>query len=111
MEFKTEDDLWDIMYLLIDECRETNKRSVKQFDVVNSVVAQIPFFACPNNFISKEHQEDIKRYLYCLDNNVKPYEGCYDQQPYIWVEKFFIIKTALAKKERAMQEQSMKEKN
>ena len=79
-----------------------NEKTGKGFDVANSVIAQIPFFACFNNFISREYQEDIKRFVYCQETNVQPYEGSYEQQPYRWVEKYFIIKSALAKKEKDM---------
>ena len=41
-----------------------NEKTGKGFDVANSVIAQIPFFACFNNFISREYQEDIKRFGY-----------------------------------------------
>ena len=92
--------------MLIAECKEMNIKSGREFDVANSVIAQIPFFTCPSHFINLEYQEDIKRYIYCQETNVPPYEGPYNQQPYIWVEKYFIIKRAFAKKEKILIEKS-----
>tara|TARA_R100000781_G_scaffold28092_1_gene20811 strand:- start:383 stop:529 length:147 start_codon:yes stop_codon:yes gene_type:complete len=48
--------------------------------------------------------------LYCKDNNVPPYEGDYGKQPALWVDRYFIIRKAMAKKEKAMIEKSKKEK-
>jgi hypothetical protein len=107
-EFKSEDDIWEIVELLGQECRDMNKKTGKSFDITNSIIAQIPFFACFNHFISNEYQEDIKRFIYCQETNVKPYEGSYEQQPYKWIEKFFIIKNAFAKKEQNLIEKSKK---
>tara|TARA_R100001443_G_scaffold39447_1_gene52751 strand:+ start:2856 stop:3038 length:183 start_codon:yes stop_codon:yes gene_type:complete len=45
-------------------------------------------------------QRDIQRYAYCTKTGVPPYSGSYGDQPALWVEKFFIIKNAFAKKER-----------
>ena len=108
-EFESEDDVWEIIDLLIQECKYMNESTGKEFDVANSVIAQIPFFACFNNFISREYQEDIKRFVYCQETNVQPYEGSYEQQPYRWVEKYFVIKNAFAKKEQNLIEKSKKE--
>ena len=87
------------MDLLVDEVYENNKEGNK-FDLASSITAQIPFFACFDNILDKKIQEDIRRYLYCTETNVPPYEGDYGNQPALWVEKFFIIKEALAKYEK-----------
>ena len=108
IEFKSEDDVWGVIDLLVQECNDMNEKTGKGFDVANSVIAQIPFFACFNHFISKEYQEDIKRFVYCQETNVQPYEGSYEQQPYKWVEKYFIIKNAFAKKEQNLIEKAKK---
>ena len=87
------------MYRLIKEVYNNNKKG-KEFDVAQSINAQIPFFACFNNILDKDSQKDIKRYLYCKDANVPPYEGDYGKQPALWVERFFLIKESLAKYEK-----------
>ena len=108
-KFTSKDDVWDIIDLLIDEVHEINKTG-KNFDVAQSIVRQIPFFACSNIIFDKEIQKDIQRYIYCNENNVPPYEGGYDKQPALWVDRYFIIKNALAKKEKAIREKIKKDK-
>ena len=83
----------------------------KDFDVAQSISAQIPFFACPNSVIEKGIQEDIRRYVYCTTINVPPYEGDYGKQPALWVDNFFIIKSALAKNEKRIIDGSRKNWN
>lgn len=71
----------------------------RKFDEISSVVAQLPFFTCPNHFNTPELQRDLERYLYCDKNNVSAYKGTYGEQPAKWVDKYFAIKNAYAKKE------------
>jgi len=37
--------------------------------------------------------------MYCEKFGIAPYEGDYGKQPYLWVEKVFIIKKSLARLE------------
>ena len=83
--------------MLVIECKEVNAKLKKDFDVTKSIVNQIPFFTCPSHFYKKEYQTDIRRYMYCSETNISPYPGPYDQQPYRWIEKYFIIRAAFAK--------------
>jgi len=48
--------------------------------------------------------------VYCKDNNVPPYKGSYGEQPALWVETYFLIKSALAKKEKTMIDKSKESK-
>ena len=109
-EFKSDKDVWKVVDLLIKDTIESNQNSENNFNIIDSVVAQISFFACKNIFIDKEVQKDIQRYVYCTDNNVPPYEGGYDKQPALWVDRYFTIKKALAKKEKAEIEKTKKDK-
>ena len=109
-KFTSKDDVWDIIDLLIDEVHEINKTG-KNFDVAQSIVRQIPFFACSNIIFDKEIQKDIQRYLYCKDTNVPPYKGDYGNQPSLWVEKFFLIEEALAKYKKRIIDGNKKESN
>ena len=95
--------------MLIEEVYENNQGGNK-FDLSSSITAQIPFFACFNNILDKKIQKDIQRYLYCTETNVPPYKGDYNNQPALWVEKFFIIKEALAKYEKRIIDARRKEK-
>ena len=98
-EFKSDDDVYKVIDLIIEETQEFNKTSGKSFDISESVVSQMPFFACTNVLANKDIQKDIKRYLYCEKFNVPPYDGGYGNQPYLWVEKVFLIRKYLAKME------------
>jgi len=79
---------------------QLNQEQEKSFDVVESLVSQIPFFACPNHFMDINLNADIERYIYCEKFNTPPYEGAYESQPAKWVRRAFAIRTALAKKEK-----------
>ena len=81
---------------------------MKEFDVSLSVKSQIPFFACSNIIFNETLQKDIKRYLYCRDNSVQPYPGSYGNQPYMWTEKYFIIKKGFAKLEKSVIDEQKK---
>ena len=101
-EFNCKEDIWEVMDMLIEETREVNVNSGKEFDVALSIKSQVPFFACPNMLYDLELQKDIKRYLYCKESSVSPYPGSFGDQPYIWTEKHFIIKQGFAKLEKNM---------
>ena len=101
-EFTCKEDVWDAIDMLIEETIHINSTSNKQFDVSMSVKSQIPFFACSNNIFNSNLQKDIKRYMYCKENSVPPYSGSFGDQPFIWVEKYFIIKNAFAKLEKSI---------
>ena len=81
----------------------------KEFDVSESINAQLPFFSCRNHIFTKEIQRDIQRYVYCKELGIHPYGGSYGNQPAVWVDTFFIIKSSFAKKE-SLQINRMKEK-
>ena len=101
--FTCNEDVWEVIDLLIDETTEVNLEG-GDFDVTQSVDVQIPFFACRNSVLSKDIQQDIRRYVYCTEFGVSPYSGSFGNQPSKWVEKSFIIKSAFAKKEKALRE-------
>ena len=106
--FTCEDDVWDVIDLLIEEVYENNEKG-KEFDLAKSINAQLPFFTCKNIILDKGIQKDIQRYLYCNECNVPPYKGDYGEQPALWVDKYFLIKKALAKRENTMINKSKKE--
>ena len=82
----------------------------KQFKVAPSIMKQIPFFACSNIILSPENQKDISRYVYSSEFNCPAYKGSYGEQPYKWVTKSFLIKSALQERENTSKENSFKEK-
>ena len=94
------DDVWAVADLIIEETVQVNEEQNKSFDVAESLVAQIPFFACSNQFMDTSLNTDIERYTYCEKFNIPPYEGSYDNQPAKWVRRAFAIRKALAKKEK-----------
>ena len=42
----------------------------------------------------------MNRYIYCTETGTPAFSGSYGEQPAKWVQYFFIIKNALAKKEK-----------
>ena len=92
--------MWDIVDLVIEETEKVNREQNREFDITNSLISQIPHFACPNIFMDIKIYRDIEKYIYCEKFNVPPYEGSYDEQPAMWVRKSFAIKSAIAKKEK-----------
>ena len=97
--FKCDEDVWQIIDLLILEVQKSNEKG-KEFDIAKSVNAQLPFFCCRNIVQSREYQKDIERYIYCEQFGIPPYQGSYGEQPAKWVDKAFIIKNTLAKKQK-----------
>ena len=81
----------------------------KSFDIANSVLKQLPFFACRNIIFKREHQSDISKYLYCKDFSVPAHPGVYGEQPYRWINKAQIIKNALQKRENNLRAKAQKE--
>ena len=99
--FRCEEDVQDVIKLLIQETKEFNKEG-KSFDVGMSVSKQLPFFSCMNILYDKDAQKYVEKYIYCKDFNVAPYDGDFGSQPKRWVDRAFIIKKALAKREESM---------
>ena len=60
----------------------------------------MPFFCCQNIIHDKNIQRDIERYIYSEQFGISPYPGSYGEQPAKWVDRAFIIKNALAKKQK-----------
>ena len=86
--------------MLIEEVKSFNKESGKNFDIAKSIKKQLPSFACINCLYDNKVQRAIQRYMYCKEFNVSPYKGSYGEQPSKWVDKSFVIKNALAKREK-----------
>tara|TARA_R110000824_G_scaffold356003_1_gene543216 strand:+ start:1090 stop:1569 length:480 start_codon:yes stop_codon:yes gene_type:complete len=98
-EFKSDDDFWEVVDLVIKDTEDFNLAKGKTFDICESVVAQIPFFGCTQKLLDRDIQSDIKRYVYCEKFNTSPYKGDYGEQPCLWVEKAFLIRKYFAKLE------------
>ena len=100
--FTSDKDVWDVIDLLIDETEQANYEG-KSFNIAESVMEQLPFFACNNLILNKESQADIARFIYSRDFNIPPYKGSYGDQPSKWIEKSFTIKNLLERqKSKAM---------
>ena len=106
--FESKEDVNDIIGLLIDEAKEWNSKG-KNFDIALSVSKQLSFFCCPNSILSKDYQKSIQRYIYCNETSVPPYTGGYNAQPALWLDRYFIIKKALAKRDNNLAEKAKKE--
>ena len=95
--FTSNEDVEVIMELLVDEVKENNAKG-SSFNIAESVVKQLPFFACPNVLLNSQAQKDISRYVYSQQFSISPYKGTYGEQPYKWVEKSFLIKSIIERK-------------
>ena len=98
--FVCKEDVYDVVDLLIQEVKDNNLKRGSEFDIAESVNAQLPFFACRNILLDKDIQKDIKRYIYCKELGVSPYDGDYGKHPAKWVDRFFVIKNSFAKLEK-----------
>ena len=107
--FYSTDDVWEIVDMLILEVKENNLKG-KEFDVSQSINAKLPFFTCMNHLRDPNIEQDISRYMYCKEFNVPPFKGSYGDQPYLWSYKAFLIKNALAKKEKSAIDKAKKDK-
>ena len=101
--------MWSVIDILIEEVHENNTKG-KEFDVSQSVNSQLPFFTCRNYLIDIDIQKDIQRYIYCKELGVPPYSGSFGEQPYKWIQRFFSIKSAFAKRESSQLEKANKQK-
>ena len=100
--FTSDEDVWNVIDLLIEETKEANREG-KNFNIAESVMAQLPFFACNNLILNKDAQKDISRYIYSKDFGISPYKGSYGEQPQRWIEKSFTIKNLIERqKSKAM---------
>tara|TARA_Y100000592_G_scaffold5068_1_gene7219 strand:- start:1750 stop:2133 length:384 start_codon:yes stop_codon:yes gene_type:complete len=95
--FTSNEDVEEIMELLVDEVKENNAKG-SSFNIAESVVKQLPFFACPNVLLNSQAQKDISRYVYSQQFGISPYKGTYGEQPQKWVEKSFLIKSIIERK-------------
>jgi len=98
-EFRSDEDVWAVIDLIIEETNTVNKKQKKSFDVAKSVLTQIPFFACVNKVLDQQVQNDIARYVYCEKFKVPAYNGSYGNQPYKWIQKTNLISNAVARRQ------------
>ena len=71
--------------------------------IAESVMAQLPFFACNNMIMDVEAQKDIARFMYARQFKISPYKGSYGEQPKKWVEKSFLLNNLIQRqKSKAM---------
>ena len=88
--FTSNNEVWDIITLLVDEAKQHIKEG-SNLHIAESVMAQLPFFACSNVVLNKNAQKDISRFMYARQFKISPYKGSYGEQPKKWVEKSFIL--------------------
>ena len=108
-EFKTQDDVWAVIDLIAQETKNFNEEQGKEFDVGKSIRSQIPFFTCFNHIRDEKYLKLLNKYLYCTETGIPAHNGCYGEQPARWVQYFFIIKNAMAKKQNMIQEKAKKD--
>ena len=101
--FNNIDDIWDYILLLKQESESFRKKG-SEFTDLNNVYEQLPFFCCYNNILNQRYQKDIERYIYCEETKTQPYPGSYGDIPKVWIEKYFIIKSALSLRNKKLTE-------
>ena len=97
-KFESDEDVWDVIDICIQETLDYNETEGKSFDVAQSVATKVPFFTCSNFVINEELLKDIQRYVYCEEFSIAPYPGSYGEQPYRWTQKAFLFKKAFNKR-------------
>ena len=107
VRFESDKDVWDAIEKVIEETRNQNEEGYT-FDIASSVSAQLGFFACRNVIYDKNCQKDIMKYIYCKEQGISAYPGVFGEQPKRWVDKFFTIKSALAKLEEKQIKQAQR---
>ena len=108
-EFKSQDDVWAVIDLIAQETKKFNKEQGKEFDLGKSIKSQIPFFTCFNHIRDEKYVKLLNKYLYCTETGTPAHNGSYGEQPSRWVQYFFIIKNAMAKKQNMIQEKAKKD--
>ena len=108
-EFKSQDDVWVVIDLIAQETKNFNEEKGKEFDVAKSIISQIPFFTCFNHIRDEKYLKLLNKYLYCTETGTPAYNGSYGEQPARWVQYFFIIKNAMAKKMNNVKEKAKKD--
>ena len=108
-EFKSQDDVWAVIDLIAQETKKFNEEKGKEFDVGKSIKSQIPFFTCFNHIRDEKYLKLLNKYLYCTETGTPAHKGSYGEQPARWVQYFFIIKNAIAKKMNNVKEKAKKD--
>ena len=107
--FGSDEDVWDVIDLIIEETQEHNKEG-RSFNIAGSVSAQMPFFACKNIMLDEKAQKDISRYIYSTDTGTPPYSGSYGDMPHIWIQKYYTIKQAIMLRDQKLKAEAKAKK-
>ena len=90
MRIESEDDIWDYIMQLYEESKEAESKYP-----LMDIKEQLPFFCCPNYILDSSSQKDISKYIYCQEVGIPPHQGEYGQQPSLWIDKYWAIKSAM----------------
>ena len=82
-EFRSQDDIWVVIDLIAQETKEFNE--------------------------DEKYMKLLNKYLYCTETGTPAHSGSYGEQPARWVQYFFIIKNAMAKKMNNVKEKAKKD--
>ena len=105
IKFNNINDVWDYINLLCQESEEHQKKG-SSFSTLNNIWEQLPFFICKDKLICEKAQKDISRYTYSTDTNTPPYSGSYGDTPYIWIQKYYIIKQAMILRDQKLKKKA-----
>ena len=62
-----------------------------------------------NHIRDEKYLKLLNKYLYCTETGTPAHSGSYGEQPARWVQYFFIIKNAMAKKMNNVKEKAKKD--
>ena len=108
-EFISQNDVWAVIDLIAQETTKFNEEQRKECDVGKSIASQIPFFTCFNHIRDEKYIKLFNKYMYCTETGTPAHSGSYGEQPARWIQYFFIIKNAMAKKMNTMKEKAKKD--
>lgn len=105
--FSNVKDIWNYINLLVEES-ENRQNKGSSFTTANAIYEQLPFFCCYNKILNEKSQNDISRYIYCIETNTQPFPGSYGDTPVSWKEKYFIIKQTMNLRDKQIMEKARK---
>ena len=104
ISFDNTNDVWSYMNELISESKEKGSK----FNILQDIYEQLPFFICNNLLLNQDYQSDIAKYMYCNETGVPPHKGDYGEQPKLWIQKYYIIKSAIELRNKILKEKEKK---
>ena len=85
--------------MIIKEEKTRSKSQSLDVDSYYSISKQLPFFACPSFFYTKDSSLVVSKYFYCKEFGIPTHPGTFSEQPNKWIEHSFFIGNCINKVE------------